>query len=514
MPKMVKRPDWTRLLNTSAMVLAGRWGYFKGTTTAPVPQDPSNPTPAENLEAQRWECKDEIAQCLLGQCLPDEISMDMDSYLTVKEQWDTLTVLTTLKTVHAQANMYQSFLNMQCPKGGDIWEFLSSLKKRCYELTVAGVTVTKPEYKRTIIHRVPDPLSAYASQMMGSLCLTFKLTCSPFDMMDVIDTLCKEADRIKMVKDLAQGQGKGKNRSTPQAQDEALATTGTLEGSDGRCCKGKCHHCGKEGHWVHKCRTRKREEATAAADQSGQAAQANLGTTSKPKNKPVGSANHITTDDDNLDDRGFWAIEEVGCAHPNYVEPDPHMDDSDSDDKDEAFCTKTWGAEDEGNLDWAGLEDQLVKEGEEQEAEEEAGAAALPEEDSVPRTGSQPIPHNAPHMLDISSDLEPCWAPDEEGHMPHIGDGHLQTTFSHGEQVTDTMCHVHRPHDIVRSPECTHSDDPKPAIWSHEGQPPGFDAVTQAHRALWLGLAPSPRSRMSHWHQQLRSKERRRECWM
>jgi len=35
-----------------AMVLAGHWGYFKGTTTAPVPQDPSNPTNAETLEAQ------------------------------------------------------------------------------------------------------------------------------------------------------------------------------------------------------------------------------------------------------------------------------------------------------------------------------------------------------------------------------------------------------------------------------------------------------------------------------
>ena len=69
------------------MVPAGHWGYFKGFCEPPVTQDLDKPTNAEQEEAQQWECKDEITQCLLSQHLPDKISMDMDAYPTVKEQY-------------------------------------------------------------------------------------------------------------------------------------------------------------------------------------------------------------------------------------------------------------------------------------------------------------------------------------------------------------------------------------------------------------------------------------------
>jgi len=162
------------------------------------------------------------------------------------------------------------------------------------------------------------------------------------------------------------------------------------------------------------------------------------------------------------------------------------MDDSDSDNEDKAFCAETWGAEDEGDLDWAGPDNQLVKEGEELEAVEEARAATLPKEDSTPCTGSQPAPHNAPHVCDISSNLEPHRAPDEEGHMPHIRDGCLRTTSSHGEQVTDTMCLAHHPHDVADSPEFAYPNNPKRAICIRKGQSPGFNAIMQAYQAPWL----------------------------
>jgi len=136
-----------------------------------------------------------------------------------------------------------------------------------HELKAANVGVTDIEYKRTILKGIPDTLAAYATQSLSTLRLAVKYTSKPIDMSDVIDSVCKEADRIKQrrkLKDHSQGQGKGRKGAQT---DEALAAT-TYERSNNnnfanRRKKGKCNHCGKEGHWIQECRTKKREEAAA-----------------------------------------------------------------------------------------------------------------------------------------------------------------------------------------------------------------------------------------------------------
>ena len=74
---------------------------------------------------------------------------------------------------------------------------------------------------------------------------------------------------------------------------------------------------------------------------------------SKPKNKPVGSTNTVTVDEDDSDDRGFWAVKEEE-VHTCFVEPDSLLDNSDSDNKDKDFCAELGVSND--CLDWPDIE--------------------------------------------------------------------------------------------------------------------------------------------------------------
>src|SRR5260221_97267 len=70
----------------------------------------------------------------------------------------------------------------------------------------------------------------------------------------------------------------------------------------------------------------------------------------------------------------------------------------------EAFCAKTLHAEDEEALDWAGLNGRPVKEGEEQDVDEEAGAVATPLVEDAPRIESKPAPHIVLHAHELTSE--------------------------------------------------------------------------------------------------------------
>ena len=271
------------------MLITGRWGYFIGATMHPAPKDLDNPTTMETQEGLEWDREDAITSYLLSKCLPNDINLDIEQLPTTEEQWNAVCRTFTAKSDYAKTNLYQSFMDMRCPKGGNVRNFLNDLRTRCYELRAIDIAINDSDYKRTILHGIPEALAPFASTMLTHLNLGSKYTGKPVDLLRFIDLVSEEANRMKACC-TPEGQfGKGKNGSQ---NDEALAVT---DGNGKKCCKGKCCHCQKEGHWARECFTKKWEEEAAKAQatsqaQSSQAAQAST-STSKPENKLVGSAN-------------------------------------------------------------------------------------------------------------------------------------------------------------------------------------------------------------------------------
>jgi hypothetical protein len=389
------------------------WGYFDGSNVRPVPKDLDHPMDTEGLAAEQWDHEDKMAGYLMSQHLPDSVILDIRDFTTMQEQWDAICSIFTTKTEYAMTDLHQSFLDMKCPRGGDIQEFLASLKMRQHELRAIDITITDPEFKQMMLHGISDSLLTFAAQTLNSLTITSRYTGKPMDMSELIDMVSEEADCAKTCHAPKDQTGKGKTESQ---NDEALTIA---DGNNRKCYKGKCHHCQKEGHWVRECFTKKQEEE-AAKVQSSQAAQASSNTstgtsTSKPKNKLLGSANTVTIDDDS-DGDGFWAVKDVDThVHIDYFEPNLKMSDMESDTDDEASCIELAGIEDEQALDWFGSDDQLASEGEESHTKEEANMTTLEEEDT-PHSEALPIPHHALHAPVISHTPAFSGELDKEGH--------------------------------------------------------------------------------------------------
>ena len=237
------------------------------------------------------------------------------------------------------------------------------------------MTITEPEYKSTILQGIPDSLAVYVAQTLSTLCLATKYTGKLIDMSDVINLICKEADHVKMrrvLKELTTSKGKKVGQT-----DEALVASSSSDcrnnnNNSTKHCKGKCHHCNKEGH------TKKRKEAAAAtSNQTGQTAQGILGS-SKPENKPVGSMNAVF--DDNSDSDGFCAAEEKVTTCDICTDPDLYLDNSDSDnDWDDIQAEIESTREQSDKLESIGDgPDELDNEGEEPNIKKTAAAIIAP----------------------------------------------------------------------------------------------------------------------------------------
>lgn len=106
----------------------------------------------------------------------------------------------------------------------------------------------------------------FASQLLSAA----RLTHQAINTETLIDHICKEAERLKNRRmRIHEGHGRSNNR---------------------RRRRGKCHNCGKEGHWARDCRIPKEEGTTTA-----QAARwhASSGVTTQPETNPTGVARSL-----------------------------------------------------------------------------------------------------------------------------------------------------------------------------------------------------------------------------
>ena len=495
---------------SNAMKVTRRWAYFTGLSPYPDPIDPAKPTPEEAAQIVQWEFEDSVASYLLSQRLPDTTEMRLANCTTTKERWDLVTKEYQAKSAYAQADLHQAFLEMRCTKGGNVREFLASLGCKREELAAAGVTVTEKEYERTILRGIPGELATFASHLMSSALIVHGAKSINLDALT--NQICEEADRLKSRRSKGQG---GKKDST----DEALSATASNDGKQRRR-KGKCNACGKFGHWAKECRSSKKDKEESAGTKTAQASSTSTSTsnTSKPENKPVGSANVIY----DIEGDGFWMAtdEAVDRTHLVCHEPDPMLGAPD----DTAAAPHREGEEFDGPVEeelagavitqadedhrmrvelydsgatrhispyksdfisYSPLAPPIFLNTANQQRFPAVGRGTLVINVPNGSTESELTLHGALHAPAVSYTLVSLAALDEEGYHAHIGAGHMELTSPQGERVGRIPRTPGRLYKVVHALDSANAVEPISAMELHRRL--GHIAVSSARKLVTSG---------------------------
>ena len=164
--------------------------------------------------------------------------MHMVNCTCAQDHWELVTKEFQAKSKYMQANLHQSFLDMHCTRGGDVWEFLASLSYKKETLVAASMHITEREHKHTILCSIPSKLATFTSTIL----VMAQVSNTSTDLDALANHICEEANHLKLCHMKGGNLGGGKKEAT----DEALAAT-TSEGSK-RHQKGKCHNCSKPRH--------------------------------------------------------------------------------------------------------------------------------------------------------------------------------------------------------------------------------------------------------------------------
>ncbi len=84
----------------------------------------------ETSEIEKWDYDNEVAWCALLQQLPDDTALWLNSFPTAASRWKDIEAEYAIKMVFAQSDLEVSFLEMRCPKDGNVHVFLTSLRSK------------------------------------------------------------------------------------------------------------------------------------------------------------------------------------------------------------------------------------------------------------------------------------------------------------------------------------------------------------------------------------------------
>jgi transposase InsO family protein len=201
-----------------------------GPPTAVVP---TAPTAEERTAIEAWQQKDYQARREIGLRINDEYLVYAGEATTAAGLWHRLTTVFQGRDPLNVINLRREFTSLRAVDGTDMGEHVRKLRRMHLSLLARGQFISEQDFCSTLLTSLPGSWRAFITVIHGQLA---NITA------EVLMSKVTEEDQL---------------RKQDTIQETALRTSGSGAGSrntgKSNLKRGKCHNCGKKGHFKQDC---------------------------------------------------------------------------------------------------------------------------------------------------------------------------------------------------------------------------------------------------------------------
>lgn len=221
-------------------------GSATSPTAPPAPADPAAPTAAEtalltayNTSLTEWMKGEATMKQLIASTIPDSLFMKVRNKPTALEIWTTLANEFQNKSRMVSVDLHRRLQDKKAGNKDDLRAHFNELRTMRENLASMGHPPTEQEFYSIVLGSLPDAYDTYVSAVLAtsSILASSSVSSSGLTADELMQTVTEEYDRRTL-----KSKGRGESK-------DAAFTANERGGQK----KGKCHNCGKSGHFKRDC---------------------------------------------------------------------------------------------------------------------------------------------------------------------------------------------------------------------------------------------------------------------
>ena len=192
-------------------------------------------------EVKEWKQAEAIAKQQIASSIPDSLFMKVRAKGTAYEIWTELGKHFEKRSRMVSIDLRRRLQEVRCADKGDIVEHFATMRTMREDLASMGESLTENDFYAIIMGSLPPSYDSYLSAVNA----TSSVLGTHLSSDDLMLSLTEEYERRTL-------KTKGKQKDENAAFYSNDAGKGQ-KGSSTPKRKGKCHNCGREGHWTRDC---------------------------------------------------------------------------------------------------------------------------------------------------------------------------------------------------------------------------------------------------------------------